>query len=114
MKQARTIWTTGMERRMRELCGTMSLEDVAAELGVTYHSAKNKAQKLKLSTKFKEQEFYAFFSGDKHLITGTTKECAELLGITEHSVHCYVTPSHKERFSQVENKENAITAYRIN
>lgn len=114
MKQARTIWTTKMEQKMRDLCGTMSLEDVAAELGVTYHSAKNKAQKLKLSTKFKYPAFYAFFRGEKHLITGTAQECANLLGITERSVQCYTTPSQQERFRDYKDQGNAITAYRIN
>lgn len=107
------MWTTKMEQRLRELCGTMSLENVAEELGVSYHSAKNKAQKLKLSTKFKEPEFYAFFRGDKHLITGTTKECAMLLGITERSVKCYTTPSQQERFREYKNQDNAIVAFRV-
>ena len=112
-KRSKRWWTDKQVEQLRTLCGEMTLEEVAETMGKSYQSVKNKANKLKISTKFEKEHFYAFFRGERHLITGTVKECAELLGITEHTVRCYATPSLQERAMNYEDLDNVITAYRI-
>lgn len=113
--KARNVWTTKQEQRLRELCGTMSLEDVAEELGVSYHAAKNKVQKLKISARYESDNrgYFVFYRGDEHLITGTKKECALLLGVKESTIQWYLTPSNQKRVA-LKDPNTVLTAFRLN
>lgn len=43
---------------------------------------------------------YAVYKGDKLIVVGTAKECAEYRGVKEHTIRCIASPKRRERAIQ--------------
>ncbi|WP_342665476.1 hypothetical protein [Paucisalibacillus globulus] len=55
----------------------------------------------------KMQKEWAVYAGDEFLFIGTTKECAERLGVSINTVRFYGTPAHLRRVEK-QKKTDAI------
>ena len=53
---------------------------------------------------------YAVYRGDTFLFMGTSKECANYLGVTVNTVYFYTTPRYRKRF---ESDSNRIIVIRV-
>ena len=56
---------------------------------------------------------YAIYKGDTFLFIDTAEACAKRLGINVESVKFMTTPSAKKRFEAREDKQNAMTAVKL-
>jgi len=52
---------------------------------------------------------YAVYKGEKLLVMGTAKECAEHLGIKPMTVYFYSSPAYMDRIADLNNTERKIT-----
>ena len=43
---------------------------------------------------------YAVYKGDELIVVGTAKECAEYMGVKEHTIRCIASPERRERAIQ--------------
>jgi DNA-binding CsgD family transcriptional regulator len=55
----------------------------------------------------KKEKEWAVYAGDEFLFIGTTKECADRLGVSVSTVRFYGTPAHQRRVEK-QKKTNAI------
>ncbi len=53
-------------------------------------------------------KIYAVYKGEKNLIDGTAKECADFLGVKESTVRFWNTKTYKKRIEKIKTKNNTM------
>ena len=44
---------------------------------------------------------YAVYKGDELIVVGTAKECAEYMGVSEHTIRCIASPKRRQHAIRV-------------
>jgi len=91
----RVTWTNQEIEYLEQNYGRLTNAEIAERLNRSYSSVKSAIVRNGIG-KDKQREYAVYFD-DEYQFSGTSKECADRLGIREKSFMHYLTPSYKKR-----------------
>lgn len=103
-------WTNDEDKYLNDNYADTSSHELAEELNRTVSSVRNRSVLLFLR---KNKKMYAYYKGDEHIITGTISEVADYVGVKKKTIGFYCSQSHRKRFENSNNPENAVMVTRF-
>lgn len=103
-------WTNEEDEILNELYASTPNEKLVKMLNRSRAAIVNRSNLLFLT---KAPVEYAYYKGDKHVITGTIAEVAEYVGVAKKTIGNYASPAHKRRVEECKNPENRIVVERL-
>jgi len=93
------VWTEDELTYLKINYGVIPVKEIAKNLGKTLYATQKQIQRHKFKKQPTQRE-YAIYFDDHYMFSGSVKECAEFLGVSQSTVYFYSTPAHKKRFDK--------------
>lgn len=89
------MWTEEKEEYVKQAYGVISVRDIAETIGLSESTVWVKIRNKKWKKAGRKE--WAIYKDDRYIMSGTTKECADYLGVKQGSIRYYATDAYRER-----------------